>query len=265
MYAGIVAGQTTDGTRVPFTKAGRARPRVPLAKSAKRRAPHDYSDVDSNYKLRQKVNLTGRPTVMINVGGKKVVGFIDTGSAVSLINSSSLNWFKFASRARKARSLVGVTGTLLETIEERDVEVKISPSLKVIHRFTITSACPFPGDVLLGIDFLRRFKFSLDHKPFPSKCGLRINEEYLPVTFTDKPSLGIALAEVKSPVHTVDLKGLFGPPPVSYARIKRATVIPSQTGKFVPVTISRISHSDCDYNCARLSQRDGYPESDCQI
>jgi len=169
------------------------------------------------------------------------VCFVDTGIAVSLIKSSSLNTLKFASRARKARSLVGVTGAVLDTIEELDLKVAISPSLKMIHRFTVTSSCPFPGDVLLGIDFLRRFKFSLFHDPSTSKCGLRIYDERFRVTFTDK-----ALAEAKSPINTVDIKHLFGAPPISYTRIKRVTIVPSQTGKFVPVTISRLSGPDCD-------------------
>lgn len=148
MYAGNV-DQTTNGTHVLFTKAGRARPQVLLAKAEKKHALRDdHSNVNIDHNLKQNVNLTGRPTVMIIEGGKNIVGFIDTGSEVSRINSSSLN-VKFASPALKARSLVGATGTLLDTIEERHGGQNIS----IIK--SNSSACPLPGDILLGIDFLR--------------------------------------------------------------------------------------------------------------
>lgn len=127
-----------------------------MAKALKRRDPHDdHRNVNIDQNSKQNVNFTGRPRVRINVCGKNVVGFIVTGYAVSFINCSSLKFLNFASRAHKARSLVAVTSALLDTIEEIDVEVEISPSLKVIYRFMVTSACPFPGDVLLGIDFLQ--------------------------------------------------------------------------------------------------------------
>lgn len=42
----------------------------------------------------------------------------------------------------------------------------------------------------------------------------------------------------------MDIKCFFESPPVSYVHIKRATVLPSQTGKFVPVTISKMPRPD---------------------
>jgi len=119
---GIVVDRIIDGSCAPFTKARKIKPRVHLVETARRRAHHDDPvNSSKNSNTRQNV-LTGRPTVTINVGGKSVVCFVDTGIAVSLIKSSSLNTLKFASRARKARSLVGVTGALLNTIEEQDIQ-----------------------------------------------------------------------------------------------------------------------------------------------
>lgn len=125
------------------------------------------------------------------------------------------------------------------------MEVRISPKLRVVHRFIVTNSCPFPGDVLLGIDFLRRFEFNFNHTLSPSTSHLILNNGPLNVTFTDKPSLGVAFVLGKSTFHTVAVKDLFSLSD-SYARIRVTTVIPPQSGKFINATINRETQLDCE-------------------
>lgn len=118
------------------------------------------------------------------------------------------------------------------------MEVRISPKLRVVHRFIVTNSCPFPGDVLLGIDFLRRFEFNFNHTLSPSTSHLILNNEPLNVTFTDKPSLGVAFVLGKSTFHTVAVKDLFS--------LSDSYVISPQSGKFINATINRETQLDCE-------------------
>lgn len=95
-------------------KAEEAKPRALLARARMRPACHDRKSIDSTNNCTRN-NLSGRPIITLKVGGNDLDCFIDTGSAASLIKNTTLRLLKFASRARKARPLVGVTGALLDT------------------------------------------------------------------------------------------------------------------------------------------------------
>lgn len=146
----IAVNLIINGTCAPFTKARRTKPQVHLAKTARRRTSHD-DPVNSNKNSHPKQNvLLGRPTVMINVGGKTVVCFVDTESAISLIKNvpEHVEFCLTIAESQVTRRCNGCSSEY-----DRRTRYTISLSLKIVHRFTITSLCPFPGDVLLGIDF----------------------------------------------------------------------------------------------------------------
>lgn len=141
---GAVIDPIIHAARVPF---GKVRKRHTRRRENKERRITKKSNFSVSSGLNEKDYPSGRPIVTMIVGGKKLRCFNVTGRAASLIKGSALKSL-FTSRARKARSLVGINGTLLDTIEERDIYVRVSPRLKVTHRFIVTNSCPFPGDLL---------------------------------------------------------------------------------------------------------------------
>lgn len=181
--------------------------------------------------------LTGRPMTELCMAGKRLKCFIDTGSSVSLIKYSAILGLHLASRGRAARALAGISGQGLHTIEERDIMVGIPRGERAVHRFIVVKDCQFPGDVLIGIDFLRRFSFTFQHNSRPSYSFLRIGNIELPVTFTDSPSLGVLAVKVKRE-EIFNLRSLFGSPPLPGARVRRTVMMPPHSGKFVPATVS---------------------------
>ena len=178
----------------------------------------------------------GRPLVILSIGGKKLQCFIDTGSSASLIKKSAISMINVASRSHKPRQLVGVNGTLLNTLEERDVDVRISGDVSVVHRYIVVNDCPFPGQVLLGMDFLRRFTYTLHHKYSHTTADLYLQGVRFPVTFTDAPSLAAAPVHVKS-IANVNVKELFTTPASPCVRVRHSTIVPPQSGRFIPATL----------------------------
>ena len=181
--------------------------------------------------------------VTLNIGGRNLKCFIDTGSAATLIKSNVMDSLFCHSRGRRARQLIGVSGTLLDTVEERDITVSVSQKAKVQHRFIVVRNCPFPGDALIGIDYLRRFEFTLNHRFQPGKSYLHLCNVSLPVTFTDTQSLRVATLKVKSAVDDcTNVKGLFMRPSTPCARVTRKTILPPCSGRFVLASVNQVAN-----------------------
>ncbi|XP_037794548.1 uncharacterized protein LOC119589944 isoform X2 [Penaeus monodon] len=244
--AGDVHAQGTSVLTAPFQQAGQVMAHAPLAQNSTGpvqvsnintvRSPKPQRERRVRARPARKV-LTGRPMTELCMAGKRLKCFIDTGSSVSLIKYSAILGLHLASRGRAARALAGISGQGLHTIEERDIMVGIPRGERAVHRFIVVKDCQFPGDVLIGIDFLRRFSFTFQHNSRPSYSFLRIGNIELPVTFTDSPSLGVLAVKVKRE-EIFNLRSLFGSPPLPGARVRRTVMMPPHSGKFVPATVS---------------------------
>ncbi|XP_037792542.1 uncharacterized protein LOC119587905 [Penaeus monodon] len=183
-------------------------------------------------------NLTGRPVITMDVGGSLVKAFIDTGSSATLMKYSLCSKVSFMSKARPARRLLGVTGTLLSTAEERDVKFVLSPRLSCIHRVIIVENVQFPGEALLGIDFLRRFSFKFVYRHPPAKSCITLQSVQFPVSYTDSPSLQLqTVTHVNSPLP--NMKTLFRESVEHSVHVCRTVVCPPRSGEFVNVSVSK--------------------------
>lgn len=80
-----------------------------------------------------------------------------------------------------------------------------------MHRFFVANSYPFPGELLIGVDFLRRSEFSFHHSMSHENSRLVIDNECLKVTYIDEPSFSAAFVRVKSPVQTTGIRDLFRP------------------------------------------------------
>ncbi|XP_037773928.1 uncharacterized protein LOC119570135 [Penaeus monodon] len=79
----------------------------------------------------------------------------------------------------------------MEVTEEVDLPLQFSDAVGITHRASGLNT-RFPGHILLGMDFLRRFPFSFHHEPPPRSSYLRILGCELDVTFTKHCSLALA-------------------------------------------------------------------------
>ena len=77
----------------------------------------------------------GRPQIMMEVGGKMLNLFIDTGSEVTLVRKSALEGVT-SIKAHKKRNieLTGVAGKVLPTSGEFDIKFQISDEKSCVHR-----------------------------------------------------------------------------------------------------------------------------------
>jgi len=143
----------------------------------------------------------GRPLIKVIINEVPVMAFIDTGSAITVIKAKHLQEFQLTKRHSCHRILQGISGSQMEVTEEVDVPLQLSPFVFVTHRASVVSA-DFPGQILVGMDFLRRFAFRLYHEPSPDTSHLLILGCKLKVTFTEHSSLALTTLH-GNPISTI--------------------------------------------------------------
>jgi len=171
----------------------------------------------------------GRPLVKIRVHGVPMTAFIDSGSEVTLLKIEGTKSITPKRIHHQVRGLRGVSGRLFEATSEWDVEISLGNGRKIRrchHRVCVVEGVDFPGNILIGMDFLRRFCYRLVHKSVPQKAYLRLGGVTLPITYTDGCTLGISgISEFIPPEHSQRLA------------IRRTTQCPSRSGRYIPVTV----------------------------
>lgn len=177
----------------------------------------------------------------LKISGTFVTVFVDTGSEVTIIKEEARHRMDLGRVCHRSRALRGVGGMHLNTLGEADVTFDLSPKLKVIHRLVIADNLTFPGDILLGMDFLRRMRHEIKYDLLPGKSTLNIAGVAFPVTYTDNKSL--CIAPVSSKVYDVaDVSSLLRVPETTTdgevkLHVFRTTVIPPYSAKFVQTRV----------------------------
>ncbi|ROT84536.1 hypothetical protein C7M84_022296 [Penaeus vannamei] len=142
------------------------------------------------------VNATGpsgRPLVALRANDQTVLCFLDTGSEATLIRPSILRRLDPQNNLRRIRSsklLRGVTGQPLATTSEVTLHFQLDDDLFIPHQVTLVDVT-YPGDILLGMDFLRRLDFSLTHDPNTTSSCLSLEGRPFSVVYTDVESLHV--------------------------------------------------------------------------
>ena len=177
----------------------------------------------------------------MKISGTFVTVFVDTGSEVTIIKEEARHRMDLGRLCHRSRALRGVGGMHLDTLGEADAAFELSPVLKVIHRLVIVDKLTFPGDILLGMDFLRRMRHELIYNLLPEKSTLNIAGVAFPVTYCDNKSL--CIAPVYSKVHDVaDVSSLHRVPETTTEggvklHVYRSNVIPPYSAKFVQTRV----------------------------
>jgi len=136
---------------------------------------------------------TGRPLVGLNVNGRTTICFIDTGSEATLIKSSAAILTDACRKLRSRSSskiLRGVTGQPLHVTSEWTLAFNLDDNLTVPHQAAEVDTT-FPGDILVGMDLLRRLNFTLSHSTITNNAVLTLEGREFSVVYTDHKTLGI--------------------------------------------------------------------------
>ncbi len=192
-------------------------------------------------------NSPGKPIISIDVHGSKLKAFIDTGSCVTLIKKKS--WEKVTGKERKSRSyrnnVSSVNGKSLDISGMSTLTFTLTTGEVLYHNSLIASNLNFPGDILLGMDFLARFEFVINHFPH-QKCTLSLNTAEYGVTFSRHANIqATVLSKTKrvKDLNTSLISPLFEPHnnveiTVSIHSKKKIICLPNSV-TFVPVTLSK--------------------------
>lgn len=186
-----------------------------------------------------------RPMIKIRVNGKKLVAFIDTGSQVSIIKRDVCNNWRGCKISKAKRDITAVNGNDINVEGQTDLYFELGESYKV-HACLVVSGVRFPGDLLLGMDFLRRFDFLLSYGKGRGTSRLILDEVSFPIKFIEHPSI-VASMSRSNKLFKTPSKSLFEAqlPNVNSADADYAVhvlynqVCPPNTFKFIKGSVGR--------------------------
>ncbi|ROT64853.1 hypothetical protein C7M84_017204 [Penaeus vannamei] len=156
--------------------------------------------------------------------------FIDTGSEATLLKHSAQTLIAPSRTSEPRRRLQGASGASLAITGERDVILQINDQNIVTHRVCIVDGVDFPGDILIGIDLLKRLDFRLGYDSRTNNSYLRLRGKAFTVRYVNKDSLELTAVVMK-------MKGMSVPVPPARAAIRRSVSCPPESGRFVPVRV----------------------------
>lgn len=205
------------------------------------------------------VNATGpsgRPLVALRANDQTVLCFLDTGSEATLIRPSILRRLDPQNNLRRIRSsklLRGVTGQPLATTSEVTLHFQLDDDLFIPHQVTLVDVT-YPGDILLGMDFLRRLDFSLTHDPNTTSSCLSLEGRPFSVVYTDVESLHVRVISTtaSNPETPAEFSTEMLPTqdhkhsPGIAVHLTARTDVPPHTGCFLDSRIARAGPRDGD-------------------
>ncbi|ROT85371.1 hypothetical protein C7M84_015746 [Penaeus vannamei] len=134
---------------------------------------------------------TGWPVAELNVSGSTVRCFIDTGSEATIIKPQALKRIdphNYVRRRKTFSILRGMSGQLINTLSEVTLVFCLNSDLEMHHTVTVCDV-RFPGDILLGMDFMSRTTFSLSSRSQDDSACLTLEGQEFHVNYTDAQSL----------------------------------------------------------------------------
>lgn len=184
---------------------------------------------------------TGRPLINLSCNDELHVAFIDTGSSATLVKQSSLSYLETKNIKACNKNLRNVSGSKINVYGAADIKVSISPLLNITHRFIVVSGLDFPGDILLGMDFLRRFDYNMAHDRALDRGHITLQGSKFPIQYTDAQSQCVRVISTLSTKPTFPIKALFKEKPnltSTNAHVRRSTVCLPHTARFVCASLS---------------------------
>lgn len=125
-----------------------------------------------------------------------------------------------------------VTGNSLNIVEPQVALNCNLSSERSVHTCLVGNDVEFPGDILLGADFLNRFSYVLSVGKSLSACRLRLGNTSFPVKFTEFPPLSAVIRKKPKNFGIVNLINIFeeGKSPNHPSRLSCFIHAPSKAG-----------------------------------
>ena len=167
---------------------------------------------------------------------KTLTAFVDTGSEATIIKSSVAQGLKGARILDSAKSVQGVAGTPMAVLGETDLNFDIVTPHITVHRVCMVDGINFPGDVLLGMDLLRRFDIELVATNEPPRAYISLDGRRFPVEYTGQESLRCAIIQTveANPVELSTQATHMTP-----VHVTSTEVIKPRSGRFVSATVAK--------------------------
>jgi len=171
--------------------------------------------------------------VSLMVNGFKTQCFVDTGSEVTIVKGIAAGKMGIRCENESFKRVKGVSGKTIPVLGESLVSFRVNDRICVKHKVCILDGISFPGDILLGMDLLRRFNFRLECFSDHSKVDVLVLQgQKFSVTYTDSQSLQVVLVEV----HCKQPRSL---PASQVAHVAVPAFVPPRSGRFVKCSVPR--------------------------
>lgn len=161
------------------------------------------------------------------VNGNLCTCFLDTGSEVTIIKERVSTRLNIKSINHTERTFKGASGAIFGGQGETTVQFSIEDLMHCNHPVIVFRDISFPGDVLLGIDFIRRFNFQFVANHTPPGNYMSFDDVRVPCWFSDQSSLGIRTI---NPLCIPQHKSV---PQTSVLLVTQTVVCPPKSGCFV--------------------------------
>lgn len=187
-------------------------------------------------------NNRGRPLVQMHVNGILCTCFLDTGSEVTIISESASRRLNIQSITPTGRTFKGASGAIFSGQGETSLHFSIEDGVQCIHPVIVFEDITFPGDVLLGIDFVRRFNFQFVANHTPPGNYMSFDDVKVPFWFSDLTSLGIRIinSTCKQPQYVLEQQS-------SVLSVMYTMTCPPKSGCFVKTKVPKEFANPCGF------------------
>ncbi|ROT64100.1 hypothetical protein C7M84_017974 [Penaeus vannamei] len=191
---------------VPFRVASKEKLPVQLAEFQKGAVTSTSTQTEttmSQIAMLSSLGLSGRPLVGLNINGKTTLCFIDTGSEATLIKPSAVAMIVSHQKLQHRTStkiLRGVTGQPLQVSTEVTLHFQMAEDSVIVHQASVVDVS-FPGDILIGMDLLRRLDFTFSSEASTGNATITLQGHKFSVVYTDAESLKICCIKPLSPTE----------------------------------------------------------------
>ncbi|XP_037773064.1 uncharacterized protein LOC119568596 [Penaeus monodon] len=195
--------------------------------------------------------LSGRPLVGLNINGKITLCFLDTGSEATLIKPSVIAMITSCQKLQHKPSnkiLRGVTGQPLHVSAEVTLHFHMADDSTIVHQASVVDAS-FPGDILIGMDLLRRLDFTFSSEALTGNAIITLQGHTFSVVYTNAESLKICCIKPLSPTEVASEdapESNQDSPAVAAVHLVHRANIAAHSGCFVEGSLSRSGPTDGD-------------------
>lgn len=107
---------------------------------------------------------------------------VDTGAELSLVKINIINQLSSFINTDEILSFTGINTLPVKTMGSFSTEIVLPNNLKIKHKFQVMhSSFPIPTDGILGRDFLRKYRCSINYDKWLLSGFFNSDKVYIPI------------------------------------------------------------------------------------